>query len=207
MIPNNGFDINIDDLTISNVIDNKVSILKSAVLTATLVDKVVNLDNTLTITDEYKVNQEHVWETDYLLWKGNDGELSKIFNGLNYALINKNISVNSIGINNISLKNVIVNKNEVFKSNVLSYTIIDKIRDLNNNGIIVPKEYIDSYELWIGTDKELNLVLDAIDSVDLIPDTGFEINIDDLTIEKIIINKEEILKSVVLSATMIDKVL
>lgn len=207
LIPNNGFDINIDDITISNVIDNKVSILKSAVLTATLVDKVVNLDNTLTITDEYKVNQEHVWETDYLLWKGNDGELSKIFNGLNYALINKNISVNSIGINNISLKNVIVNKNEVFKSNVLSYTIIDKIRELNNNGIIVPKEYIDSYELWIGTDKELNLILDAIDSVDLIPDTGFEINIDDLTIEKIIINKEEILKSVVLSATMIDKVL
>ena len=221
-LPDTGFEVNVENIELNNILDNKDEILKSAILTATIVDKIIALstgeNSVITIPSDYQVPNNHYWNSDYELWKNvytsnyadvvSYGELSNILNSLSYALINTNVSINNIQIDNISLKNVIDNRSEVFKSIILSYTIIDTIRDINTTGeVVIPSEYLDSYDIWLGSGNELDLILDAIDAIGIIPATGFEINISDLTIEKIVNNVDAITASAILSATFIDKII
>lgn len=207
LIPATGIDVDVSSINIASLMTNKEKLIKSVILTATIADKITGMSDVLSIPDDYIINASNPsWENDYNNWKGQEGELYKIISGLEYALIDTNINVDSIDLDNISLKNIINNKENVFKSAILTNTVIDSIKDLSSSGAItVPVELNENAE-WIGADKELFNILDAIDAMDIIPTNGFNIDVNTLTINSILSHTDTILKSIILSATIINMI-
>ena len=59
-----------DNIHIKNVITYEDEILKSAVLTATIVNKIADVGEAITIPNDYKIdNTNDSWNNGYLKWK------------------------------------------------------------------------------------------------------------------------------------------
>ncbi len=230
-LPETGFEIDVETISLNNIITHKDEILKSAVLTATIVDMISDLGNDsstsssiLTIPNEFKINESNSWERDYNKWKNyynvdgtvqTYGELSKLINSLDLALgiteDDVKIDITNIKEDDISLKRIVNKKEEVFESDILVATVVEMIKDINTetepNNIIIPVEYQDGYELWRGDNGELCIILEVLDDIGLIPETGIEVDIENITISSIINNKDELIKSAILTATIVDKII
>ena len=90
-----------------------------------MIDKVLSLNTVLNIPDKFNVNSNHIWSTDYNEWISTN-ELSNFISGMDYAFVQKNVSVENINVNNVSLMKVVNNKEEVFTSEIFTATIVKK---------------------------------------------------------------------------------
>lgn len=202
--------INEFNLDLRKIIPNKLTIIDSYILTETLVEQIVLLDidnagGVFYISPKYELNGSGEWHYE-------DGELSRLIDGLDMMLSISTstdpVYVDSVTADDISLRNIIDYQDIIFDSEVLSDTIVDKIVKLENDGILsIPQEYRSNYEYWNDNhSKEASYLLSSIDYIIDVPTEGFEITTDNIHIKNVITYEDEILKSAVLTATIVNKI-
>ncbi|MBO4623161.1 MAG: hypothetical protein J5691_04655 [Bacilli bacterium] len=219
----NGGSVNADNLKLKPIIDSKDTILKSLIICETIKQNIVKIDGI-----DIPAN-EGLSETDLTGWKNtyNDdgsidtyGELSIMLDAITKVItINDETSINNISTDSLKLKSIIDNRDGILKSKVISETIRTKLLDIE--GINIPTgEDLSTTDLtgWkntynedgsVATHGELSYILNAISYVLNITDatTIDNISTDSLKIKSVIDNRNEILKSLVISETIRVKLL
>ncbi len=217
-------DINVTNINLDNIITNQDVILKSLVITATVKDKITSFEGIVIPENEGLSN------TNLDGWKNiydeagdvtSRGEIAKLLNSIKIVLdIDSTTALDeSLSTDNINLENVITNKNEILKSLVITATFKDKITNMST--IDVPNDdtlsttdltgwkntYDDSDNLL--TSGEISHLLDAIDSI-LNIDSSTKIDdfsTDNIKLGKVVYEKDTILKSLLISNVVKEKIM
>ena len=214
--------INTDSIKLKKVITNRDKILKSKVISETIRKKLLEVEG-IDIP-----NGEGLSTTDLTGWKNiynvdetvaTRAELSALLEAVGLVLdVNDDTTINNIDTDNIKLKNVIDNKNKILKSLVISETVRKKLLEVE--GISIPTgEDLSATGLdgWKNTyngetltsEAELSHLLTAVGII-LSVDENTKINnidTDSIKLKSVIDNKEDILKSLVISETIRKKLL
>lgn len=209
------------DFDLTAVNNNKKVILDSYILSNTIVKLVKDLgnDGVVVIPDELYSNND--------LWLNETGELSNLIDGLNILLDLENSEEKVVfddlneKLSTFSLKILVNNSEELFKSKIISTTIIKEFRGMNENGLIIPAKYMNSYDDWYNIyDENNNLIKEQelvklLESLDLILTN--DSNINDINIDDVFDNildcfndeakTKILLKSVVICDTIQDNVI
>ncbi|MBP5551415.1 MAG: MFS transporter [Bacilli bacterium] len=215
--------ISTDAIKLNSIIGHKNDILKSLVISETIRVKLMEVDGI-----DVPAN-EGLSETDLAGWKNSynaDGtvatarELSALLDAVNIVLnVTDETTVNNIDTNSIKLKNVITNRDTILKSKVISETIRKKLLEVE--GIDIPTgEGLSTTDLtgWkntyndngtVATRAELNALLVAVDIVLNVNDdtTINNISTTSIKLKPVIDNRDDILKSLVISETIRKKLL
>lgn len=235
-LPETGFNIDVNKLEVNNILVYENDILKSAVLTSTVVNQIAGITTGIIIPNEYKIKDNASWENDYDLWKNTyvnglvetKGELFYILGAID-GILNISSSTTPIYINDLANKLTdiyvedVINKQDVIlHSNIINYHIVDKIKTLKANGISIPNEYMSNYDLWKNTydsnDKvitrgETSRLLNAVD-VTLGLNSTTHTLVDGLQLSNFELgnitkkeNRDKVLYSNILSETLKDQVI
>ena len=142
-----------------------------------------------------------------------EGELRNVFNAISA------LDISDISSFDIDLRKIINSKDTLFKSYILTETVVCEIKnydkDLSSNGVLViPVEYKDGGDGdWHGTDGELNNIMTSLDALLEIGVSAEPIYITQLTdrinnvyIENINKNINTILVSEIITCTIIDEI-
>ncbi len=186
----------LDNVDLKEIIDNKDEIFNSVIISATVIKNIIDLDQTIVIPDEYKIDYTDLtstsnsWELGYVKWRKtydqsgvliNNGELNFFLDAVD-AFLGISQSSGSMTINdlqnnldNIYIEKIINSQDIILHSYILSATFIDKIQDLNGNGLNLPNDYQNKtdYSLWmnnyslnvVNTYGELSRLLNSIEIV------------------------------------------
>ena len=219
----NGGNVNADNLKIKPIVDSKDTILKSLIICETIKQNIVKIDGINVPANE------GLSDTDLTGWKNTynadgsvatRGEISIMLDAITKAItITEETSINNISTDSLKLKSIIDNRDEILKSKVISETIRTKLLDIE--GINIPTgEELSTTDLtgWkniynadgaVTSRGELSYILNAISYVlNITDDTTIDgISTDSLKIKSVIDNRNEILKSLVISETIRVKLL
>ena len=219
----NGGSVNAENLKIKPIIDSKDTILKSLVICQTIKQNIVNIEGINVPANEgLGVDNLDGWKNTYNLdgSVATHGEISIMLDAITKALtITDETSINNISTDSLKLKSIIDNRDSILKSKVISETIRTKLLDIE--GINIPTgEELSTTDLtgWKNTYDEagnvvsrgeLSYILNAISYVlSINDDTTIDgISTDSLKIKSVIDNRDEILKSLVISETIRVKLL
>ena len=215
-----------DSIKLSNVIDQQDAILQSLVITATIKEKITSSTTTGIVVPE----NEGLSTTDLVGWKNTytsagvvvtRGEISALLNSVDIILdINDSTTVDNFSTDDIKLNNVITNKDTILKSLVITATIKDKITSSTTSGIVIPEnEGLSTTDLsgWkntyneagnVNTRGEISALLTSVDIIlDINESTTLDnFNTDDIKLNNVITNQDNILKSIIITATIKDKI-
>ena len=219
----NGSGVNADNLKIKPIVDSKDTILKSLIICETIKQNIVKIEGINVPANE------GLSDADLTGWKNTynangevvaHGELSIMLDAITKAItITDETSINNISTDSLKLKSIIDNRDAILKSKVIAETIRTKLLDIE--GINIPSgEELSTTDLtgWkniyneageVATRGELSYILNAISYVLNITDetTIDGISTDSLKIKSVIDNRNEILKSLVISETIRVKLL
>lgn len=213
---NNVNDFNID---LKVVITNKETLFASYIFQETMINEIRKLQSQksqiICIPSEYNENGNGQWS-------GKNGELYNLLDAIDALLdISKSDEKCSIESLNQKLEFLLLNKisdnlDVVLKSDIISATIINKLRNLNNNGLTISDEFMIDDSLWFSIYNDGKLVEhqelgNIINSLALIT-KGQNDRIEALNVQKAIDsalqlfkddeNIETVLKSKILAATI-----
>ena len=215
-----------DSIKLSNVIDQQDAILQSLVITATIKEKITSSTTSGIVVPE----NEGLSTTDLVGWKNTytsagvvvtRGEISALLNSVDIILdINESTTVDNFNTDDIKLNNVITNQDTILKSLVITATIKDKITSSTTSGIVIPEnEGLSTTDLsgWkntynevgnINTRGEISALLTSVDIIlDINESTTLDnFNTDDIKLNNVITNQDNILKSIIITATIKDKI-
>ena len=215
-----------DSIKLSNVIDQQDAILQSLVITATIKEKITSSTTSGIVVPE----NEGLSTTDLVGWKNTytsagvvvtRGEISALLNSVDIILdINDSTTVDNFSTDDIKLNNVITNKDTILKSLVITATIKDKITSSTTSGIVIPEnEGLSTTDLsgWkntyneagnVNTRGEISALLTSVDIIlDINESTTLDnFNTDDIKLNNVITNQDNILKSIIITATIKDKI-
>ena len=219
----NGGNVNADNLKIKPIVDSKDTILKSLVICETIKRNIVNIEGiNIPANEGLSTDTLDGWKNTY----NSDGsvaiygELSVMLDAITKVItITDETSINNISTDSLKLKSIIDNRDEILKSKVISETIRTKLLEVE--GINIPTgEELSTTDLtgWkniynldgsVASHGELSNILKAISYVlNITDDTTIDgISTDALKIKSIIDNRDEILKSLVISETIRTKLL
>ena len=173
--------------------------------------------NEIKVPTTLNVNTLEGWSNTYSNnTVGVYGELNYLLRAIKYALnVDQTTTLDSIQNEEISLTNIVDDKDKILKSLVLTETIKEKI--ITTEGISLPENYQDSskkydYIVWeneYDANDEVPSSRGEIDallaSADIIFGDG-EIDFDNIPLNSIIVNRDDVLKSIIISETIKDKV-
>ena len=225
-------DIKTDDIKLANIVDeeNQDVILRSLVITQTIKDQITENGSGIVIPE----NEAGLSKTDLDGWKntysGNTvtsrGEIAALLTSVGIVLNINNestTSINNIKTDDIKLQNVIDNQDDILKSLVITATIKSKIEDMDkSNGGSLP---ITTYDIGLSSDSldgwkntydgdtveshgEISALLNAI-SIILTIDNNTkldEFSTDNIKLGRIVYEKDVILKSLIISSTIREKI-
>ena len=215
-----------DSIKLNNVIDQQDAILQSLVITATIKEKITSSTTSGIVVPE----NEGLSTTDLVGWKNTytsagvvvtRGEISALLNSVDIILdINDSTTVDNFSTDDIKLNNVITNKDTILKSLVITATIKDKITSSTTSGIVIPEnEGLSNTDLsgWkntyneagnVNTRGEISALLTSVDIIlDINESTTLDnFNTDDIKLNNVITNQDNILKSIIITATIKDKI-
>ena len=180
-------DVNQFNIDLRNVIENKETLLDSYIITLTLIDKLISLDET---NGGSIIIPTELMDAKNDAWYGINGELSDTFTSIDY-LLEVTTSENPVYIDSLNDKldslnfaKIANNKDEILKSKIVSLTIINKIKELNNNGLYITHTYLNDDAKWYSQYDENNHLVkhnelgNLISSLDLI--IGDECSLDSI---------------------------
>ena len=215
--------ISTDSIKLKSVIDNSDEVLKSKVISETIRVKLLSVDG-IDIPEN-----EGLSSTDLDGWKNTysdtgvvltRGEINYLLKSINYVInLTDETDISSISTDSIKLKNVITYSDEVLRSKVISETI--RVKLLSVDGIDIPEgEGLSNTDLegWkniyneAGTVTEygeINYLLKSIDYViNLTNDTDItNISTDSIKLKNVVDNRDDVLRSKVISETIRVKLL
>ena len=231
----NIMNINSFNIDLRQVLNNRDSIFDSYILTETIINEIRKYDKEsgsngsgLEIPVEFKENGSGNWH-------GKTGELNKLINGLD-ALLSISVSDQPVyidqltnQINNLSVNNVCEKIDVILYSDILSFTLKNKIISLSegSNAILnVPTNYevvgSKNYIEWNNTYdangnvvtfgetsnffKAIKYVLPKDSSFNNIETLSYSTIFDTNVNENNVIPQDEILKSKIISETIINKI-
>ena len=217
-------DINVTNINLDNIITNQDIILKSLVITATVKDKVTSFDG-IVVPENEGLSSENLngWKNTYNASGEivSRGEIAKMLNAIKIVLnVDSSTTLDeSLATDNINLENVITNKNEILKSLVITATFKDKIS--NMAAISVPNDpSLSTTDLsgWKNTyDASGNLLTNGeiahlLDAIDIILNIDSSTKLDDFSTDsiklgKVIYEKDIILKSLLISNVVKEKIM
>ena len=216
--------INTNDIKLKPVIEQRDTILKSLVICGTVKTKL------LAINDIEIPDGEGLSTTDLTGWKNTyngsgevstHGEISKILYSIKYIIsVDDDTTISSVNTNSIKLKAVIENDDEVLKSVVITNTIKTKLL-APSTGITVPADEGLSEENLTGwkniyneaeevtTHGEVASLLESVNYIlELDENTSIDtLNVSTIKLQRIITNRDDILRSVVIANTIKTKLL
>lgn len=207
-------DIETFSIDLRKIVTEKDTILSSYILTETLISEIRlqdrdNAGGSLFIPSELK-------EGGNGEWRGEEGELISLINGLDIALeistSEEPVPADNIDTGKVTFKKIIDNQDIMFKSGILTATIVAEIQELGEDGILtIPTEYQNSdITLWKNTATtkgELALFFDGLEYVVELPEQGFDVDTETIHIKDLIVYEDEIFKSSVLTATITKQIL
>lgn len=211
-----GDSIDVNNLSINNVLENENSILKSLVISETIKQNILKVD-VIKVPSDLDANSLNGWKNIYVDGELSQyGEISHMLNAIKLAMnIDENTTIESIQSNEISLNDVVGERTKILLSKVLTETIKDKI--VNMEGVSLPEGYSDqtntyNYIKWENTYNSDDTVktkgeIDALlASVDIIFGDE-EIDFNNISLNNVINEQDEILKSIIISQTIKSKIL
>lgn len=144
--------INNFNIDLKIIIENKDDIFASYIFTQTTIQEIINLASSekaiLYIPNIYKNSIADEWE-------GRNGELYSLLNAMD-ALLDISSSDEQFYIDSLNEKMEFIylnklnnNLDQVLKSDIISLTLINKFRKLNNQGLNIPEEYMTNDLLWL----------------------------------------------------------
>lgn len=145
-------DIKNFNIDLKMVLNNKETLFASYIVSETIIDQIRNLSvdgaGTVSIPDKYREGGNGEWH-------GENGELYSLLDALDVIL---NISSSSEPVNVDSLNekleflyisNLSDNLDVVLKSEIISLTIVSKLKELNGRGLNIPDKYINNDNAWM----------------------------------------------------------
>ncbi len=216
----NGGEINSSDLKIKEIVDNKDKILKSLVLCETLKKQILKIDAIDIPSNEgLELDSLDGWKNTYNTDGSikSVGEISTLLESISIVLnITDDTTLTSFDTSNISINNLIDRKDEILRSVIITNTIKTKLTSIN--GIVIPSnEGLSEDDLggWkneyssngnIAKHGELSVLLNTIKVIFNIDDsTTIEgIDANSIKLKKLIDSRDEVLMSLIMSATIKD---
>ncbi len=211
-----GGEINFDNISLYNVIENRNEVLKSIIISETIKDKVAEM-NEIKVPSTLDVNTLEGWSNTYSNGTVSVyGELNYLLRAIKYALnVDQSTTLDSIQDKEISLTDIVDERSKILKSLVLTETI--KVKIIATDGISLPENYTDSskpYDFIVWENKyeandEVPSSRGEIDALLASADLMFgggDINFDNIPLNTIIVNRDEVLKSLIISETIKDKI-
>ena len=222
-------DVKTDDIKLQTVIDNQDEILKSLVITATIKDKIEAMDEkqpggSLPIT-KYNTGLDDFdsWKNEYDGESVKHGEIAALLNAISIVLnVDDSTKIDGFSTDSITLGNIVYDKDEILKSLIITSIIREKIEEeitslsvptklTNVEDLTYWKSEYDSETGEVEGYGEIAKLLTAIKYVLGITkgdNSNFnDINVDKIKISTLVDNRQTILRSEIISATVKDQVL
>lgn len=209
------------NIDLKMVIENKDTLLDSYIISETIIGQIrsfdTGADSVIIIPVEFKEDGNGIWQGEY-------GELNNIIDALDCILDISNSSepvyIDSLGerLEYLYINNLSDNSDIILKSKIISLTLINKIKQLNNNGLYIQDKYLNNDDLWLNVydengnvseEKELSYLIKALGLI-LSNDSNLEAidlyeTIDSaLSIFKNDNEAQEVLKSEIISYTLVN---
>ena len=225
----NGGDVDVSHLCIEPILNEKDKILKSLVICETVKRQITKPETSMAIPTELNGDDLSGWKNEY--YESGEiketGELSALLGAVEVILGLTSSSTTEIGnikTDNIKLANIVdeENQNIILRSKVVTQTVKNQITS-GDTGIVIPEDAELSTENLEGWANEysgdnpvptkrgevarllsaveiiLNITPSSTDSID-------DVKTDDIKLQTVIDNQDEILKSLVITATIKDKI-
>lgn len=142
-------DFNID---LKTIIDNKDDVFASYIFSQTIIHEIINLANDESSIIYIPSNYENSKANE---WNGRDGELYNLLDAMD-ILLDITTSEKQFNIDELNEKMEFLylnklndNLDKVLKSDIISLTLINKFRKLNNQGLNITEEYMINDSLWL----------------------------------------------------------
>ena len=219
-----------DDVKLNTVINEKDTILKSLIITATIKDKITSIGDITTPVDE-NLSQTNLtgWKNEYNETTGlvsKEGEISALLTAVGIALNINNESttnIDNIDTSDIKLATIINRRNDVLKSLVITATIKSKVTSFEGISAVPEEEYANlSPSTLVGWKNEYNettglvskegevsALLVAVGIVfNITPETNLnsDLSANSINLNTVITRKVDILRSIIITATVKDKI-
>ena len=218
-----------DDIKLQTVIDNKDEILKSLVITATIKDKIEGMDEkqpggSLPIT-KYNTGLDDFdsWKNEYDGEDVKHGEISALLDAISIVLhVDSNTKLDDFSTDSINLGNIVYEKDTILKSIIITSIIREKIEE-DISSLSVPTKLRDvedltywksEYDAVTGEVESYGEIAKLLTSIKYVlgikedDDSNFnDINVDNIKISTLVTNRQTILRSEIISATVKEQVL
>lgn len=144
--------INNFNIDLKAIIENKDDIFASYIFSQTIIQEIINLANAespiIYIPNIYKDNKASEWN-------GRNGELYNLLDAIDILLditsSEKQLNIDELNekMEFLYLNKLSNNLDMVLKSDIISLTLINKFRKLNNQGLNVTEKYMTNDSLWL----------------------------------------------------------
>ena len=206
-----GSEIDVNNISLSLILEDQDEILKSYVLVETIKQNIITIDK-IEIPSSLSETSLEGWKNVYdengtIVSRG---EISYLLNAIEVALnIDSSTTIDSIQSQEIELSNIIDGRDTVLQSLVLSNTV--KTILIDTDGISLPQNYDDqnyeyNYINWFNTyENDVVTSRGEIDALLGACDVIFgeeEIDFNNININNIIENETTILKSIIITETI-----